>query len=402
MKTDVTVLQQSPEQKRVGLRNFLLVSFASFFTDISTEMMYPLIPGFIRSLGGSNLLVGFIEGVAEGTAALAKAAFGWFSDKVRHRKWFVFTGYALSAISKPFMGIAGRWGAVLGLRFAERLGKGVRTPARDALIAQSVSKKRRGLGFGFHRALDSLGAASGPLLAMLILYFSRNNIRLVFFLAAIPAAVGLCLVFFIKELKTLQGSLAHAKLRGGFSPRFVWFTVTIVIFTLGNSSNAFLLLRAQDSGIRIELIPLLWTVYNLVSAVTSPLAGWVSDHAGRKVTILASFFVYSAIYVLFGFCLNSLSVWFLFAGYGLYLGLSKGVFRAFIADLVPQDRRATAYGIFETALGLALLPASLLFGFLWDSFSARIAFSAGAGLSFAAGILFLSTQGISRDQHEIH
>lgn len=402
VKNESSVPSESPERKKFGRRNFLLVSFTSLFTDISTEMMYPLIPGFIRSLGASNVLVGLIEGIAEATAALAKAAFGWLSDRIRHRKLFIFLGYGLSALSKPLMGFAGSWFQVLALRFVERLGKGVRTPARDALIAQSVSKKRRGLGFGFHRAADSIGAATGPLLAMLLLYFSHNNVRLVFYLSIIPALVGLCLVIFIREVKTLSQSVAEARRQGGLNPRFIWFTAVIVIFTLGNSSNAFLLLRAQDSRIALELMPLLWAVYNLVSAITSPLAGWVSDHIGRKQTILASFFVYSGVYFLFGFALSSVSVWFLFAGYGLYLGLSKGVFRAFIADLVPQERRATAYGIFETAIGVALLPASLLFGFLWDSFSAQIAFSVGAALSLIAGVLFLSTQGITRGHHEVH
>ena len=369
-----------------------MLGMVSLWTDISTEMMYPLIPGFIRSLGGTNLLIGLIEGIAEATAALGKAAFGWLSDRLHHRKLFVMLGYGVSAISKPFMGIAGHWGTVLGLRFAERMGKGLRTPARDALLSESVSQKRRGLGFGFHRAMDSLGAAAGPLLGMLVLYLSGNNTRLVFLVAVIPALIAICLLFFVREVKSLGNKIAEARRTGGLSRAFIWFTVVIVIFTLGNSSNAFLLLRAQDASVTPILIPLLWTIYNLVSALISPLAGALSDRIGRKATILVSFLVYSVIYFLFGLALSAVSVWLLFAGYGLYLGLSKGAFRAFIADLVPAERRATAYGVFETAIGLALLPASLIFGFLWDSFSAAAAFSVGAGLSLLAAVVFLVTQ----------
>lgn len=392
MKELASSLQNRSAPPPGGRRNLVFLSFVSLFTDLSTEMIYPLVPGFIRSLGGTNLLVGVIEGIAESTAALGKAAFGWLSDRLRHRKLFVLAGYGVSAISKPFLGIASNWGQVLALRFAERMGKGLRTPARDALLSESISKKRRGLGFGFHRAMDSLGAAAGPLLGMLILYLSSENVRLVFLVSVVPALVGFSLIFFVREVRILKASIVEVKRQGGLSKGFIWFTVAIVIFTLGNSSNAFLLLRAQDAGIVFELIPLLWTVYNLVSATTSPLAGWLSDRIGRRSVIFASFLVYAVIYSLFARFCTPLAMWLLFAGYGVYLGFSKGAFRAFIADVVPADRRATAYGIFETAIGITLLPASLLFGFLWDTFSARLAFSVGAGLALVAAVVFLLTQ----------
>ncbi|MEA3311911.1 MAG: MFS transporter [candidate division WOR-3 bacterium] len=392
MKESTSSLQNRSAPPQGGRRNLYLLSFVSFFTDLSTEMIYPLVPGFIRSLGGSNLLVGVIEGIAESTAALGKAAFGWLSDRLRHRKLFVLAGYTVSTISKPFLGLAGHWGEVLALRFAERMGKGLRTPARDALLSESISKKRRGLGFGFHRAMDNLGAAGGPLLAVLVLYIFNGNVRMVFLLSVIPALVAVSLIFFVREIRTLKRTLAEAKRSGPLSSSFKWFAAVIVIFTLGNSSNAFLLLRAQDAGITQQWVPLLWALYSLVGALASPLFGALSDRIGRRTVIFISFLVYAAIYFLFGRFASPLAMWLLFAGYGVYLGLSKGVFRAFIADMVQPERRATAYGIFETAIGLTLLPASLLFGFLWDTFSARLAFSVGAGLALAAALVFLITQ----------
>ncbi len=392
MKELTSSLQNRSAPPQGGRRNLYLLSFVSLFTDLSTEMIYPLVPGFIRSLGGSNLLVGVIEGIAESTAALGKAVFGWLSDRLRHRKLFVLAGYTVSTISKPFLGIAGNWTQVLALRFAERMGKGLRTPARDALLSQSISKKRRGLGFGFHRAMDNLGAAGGPLLAMLVLYLFKGNVRMVFLLSVIPALIAVSLIFFVREIRTLKRTLAEAKRSGPLSSSFKWFAAVIVIFTLGNSSNAFLILRAQDAGIIQQWVPLLWSVYSLVGALTSPLFGALSDRIGRRTVIFISFLVYAVIYFLFGRFASPLAMWLLFAGYGVYLGLSKGAFRAFIADMVQPERRATAYGIFETAIGLTLLPASLLFGFLWDTFSARLAFSVGAGLALVAAVVFLLTQ----------
>jgi len=392
MKELTSSLQNRSAPPQGGRRNLYFLSFVSLFTDLSTEMIYPLVPGFIRSLGGSNLLVGVIEGIAESTAALGKAVFGWLSDRLRHRKWFVLAGYTVSTISKPFLGIAGNWTQVFALRFAERMGKGLRTPARDALLSQSISKKRRGLGFGFHRAMDNLGAAGGPLLAMLVLYLFKGNVRMVFLLSVIPALIAVFLIFFVREIRILKRTLAEAKRSGPLSSSFKWFAAVIVIFTLDNSSNAFLILRASDASITKLMIPILWSLYYLVSALTSPLFGALSDRIGRRTVIFISFLVYAVIYFLFGRFASPLAMWLLFAGYGVYLGLSKGVFRAFIADMVQPERRATAYGIFETAIGLTLLPASLLFGFLWDTFSARLAFSVGAGLALVAAVVFLLTQ----------
>ncbi len=380
------------DRPRGGRRNLILLGFVSFFNDLASQMIYPLIPGFLVSLGANNTLIGIIEGIAESTASLTKAFFGWLSDRLRRRKLFVFLGYTLSAITKPFLAVAGHWGVVLGVKFAERTGKGIRTPARDTLISQSVSKKRRGLGFGFQRAMDRLGAAGGPLLAMLVLYLAKNNVRMVFLLSVIPAAVAVFLIFFVREIKALKTAVAELKKAGALSSRFKWFAAVIVIFTLGNSSNAFLFLRAREVGIDQYWMPLLWSIYAIVGSLASPLFGSLSDRINRRWIIFASFFVYAGIYFMFGRFSSPLAIWLLFAGYGIYYGLSSGIFRAFIADLVPADRRATAYGVFETLMGLMLFPASLIFGLLWDKFSAQMAFSVGAGLALVAAALFLPTQ----------
>ncbi|NLI98576.1 MFS transporter [bacterium] len=381
--------QKAPSE---GKRNVFLFGMISLFTDISSEMIYSLVPGFLRSLGATSTLIGLIEGIAEATAALSKSFFGWLSDRLKNRKLFVFLGYSLSALSKPFLFLAGHWSAVLGVRFADRTGKGLRSPARDALLSQSVSAKRRGLGFGFQRAMDNLGAASGPLLAMLILYLSHNNMRLVFLLSVIPALIGVSFIFFVREIRSLSRTVKEARKDGPLDARFIWFSIAMVVFTLGNSSNAFLLLRAQDSGISLSLVPLIWTVYSAVAALSSPVFGHLSDKIGRRWVILVSFVVYSAVYFLFGNFSTPLAMWLLFAAYGVHHGLSEGVFRAFIADLIPAERRATAYGIYETMIGLALFPASLIFGLLWDKLSPQIAFYTGAGLSLLAGVIFIVTQ----------
>jgi MFS family permease len=390
--TDAERLTDAPAPAKEGRRNVILFGMVSLFTDVSSEMIYSLIPGFLRSLGATEVLIGLIEGIAEATASLSKSLFGWLSDRLKNRKLFVFVGYTLSALSKPLLFLAGHWSAVLGVRFADRTGKGLRSPARDALLSQSVTKARRGLGFGFQRAMDNLGAALGPLLAMLILYLSHHNVRLVFLLSLIPALIGVSFIFFVREIRTLSKTVKEARKDGPLDPRFIWFAVAMVVFTLGNSSNAFLLLRAQDSGVSFTFVPLIWTVYSAVAALSSPVFGHLSDKIGRRLVIMLSFVIYSIVYFLFGNFSTPLAMWLLFAAYGMHHGLSDGVYRAFIADLVPQERRATAYGIFETMIGLALFPASLVFGLLWDKLSPQIAFYTGAGLSLLAGVIFIITQ----------
>jgi len=385
-----TLLTMEEKPQGNNRKNIYKLGFVSLFADLSTEMIYPLIPEFLVTLGASKLLVGLIEGIAEGTASLLRIAGGLFSDRLRKRKLFLFAGYGLAAIAKPFLFFANHWFLVLGLRFADRVGKGLRTPARDALLADSVDPARKGYGFGFHRGMDSLGAAGGPLLAMLVLALTHGNVRMVFLLAVIPAAISILLITRVKEVvplsKTLSASLRRQVALGR---PFNLFVLSIVIFTLGNSSNVFLILKAREAGLAVTAIPLIWLTYNVVGSISSPVCGHLSDWMGRRPVIFVSFLVYSAIYAGFGLVSGLTAVWILFVCYGIYHGLSEGIYRAYVADLVEPEKRATAYGLFNTAIGLTLIPASVIFGLLWDKVSSSAAFFVAAALSLVAGMVFL-------------
>ncbi|MEW5815880.1 MAG: MFS transporter, partial [Spirochaetota bacterium] len=373
--------------KRLG-RNVVSLGFVSLFTDLSSEMIYPLIPEFLVSLGATKAIIGIIEGIAEATASLLRTVFGTLSDRMKKRKLFIFLGYGFSAVSKPFLYIANAWTDVLAVKFADRLGKAARTPPRDALISTSVDHSIKGKAFGFHRAMDRIGAIGGPLLAMLVLAITNDNVRLVFLLSVIPGVLALFFIQFAKETgferekgESKKGSLRNAS--------FIVFLISIIIFQLGNSSNAFLILKAREAGLAVTLIPVIWIVYNGVCTIASPLFGTLSDKIGRKPIIIASFIYYAIIYSLFGFANQVWMFWFLFGAYGIYYGLSEGVFRAYIADLVDPENRATAYGIFNTGIGLALFPASLIMGAVWDSFGSNWAFVTAAGLSFLGFLIFI-------------
>ncbi|KPJ60926.1 MAG: hypothetical protein AMJ46_04335 [Latescibacteria bacterium DG_63] len=373
-------------------RNVYRLGFVSLFTDLSSQMIYPLIPAFLEGLGATKLLIGLIEGVAEGTASLVRMIAGALSDRLGKRKSFVFVGYSLSTVVRPFLFFANHWLVVFAVRFLDRVGKGIRTPARDALISDSVDPSRKGYGFGFHRGMDRLGAAFGPLLALLVLYLSDGNLRLVFLLSAVPAAVAVSVIGKVREIAPVREAAGRLREKRRILGRpFVLFVLVIVIFTLGNSSNAFLILKAREVGLSVAGIPLIWLTYNLVCSISSPLLGRFSDRVGRRPVILLSFLVYSAIYAGLGFSSTVPAVWLLFACYGLYYGLSEGIFRAYIADLVESDKRATAYGLFNTAVGITLVPASLIFGALWDVFSSGVAFLTAAGLALVAALVFAVT-----------
>ena len=373
-----------------GGKNIFFLGLVSLFTDLSSQMIYPLIPEFLVSLGANKSVIGLIEGIAESVASLFRAVFGKWSDKIKKRKLFIFFGYGLSAFSKPFLYFANVWTVVLAVRFSERMGKAIRNPARDALISTSVSPDKKGKAFGFHRAMDRIGALGGPLLAILVLNAFENNVRIVFLAAVIPAVIALVFIAFAKESRREKTGVkmpgATASLR---SPAFMLFVVAIVVFTLGNSSNAFLILKAREAGLSIAWIPGIWMLYNFFCVLSSPVFGTLSDRWGRKSIIIVSFVYYSALYFLFGIAQSLWLIWVLFAAYGIYYGLSDGVFRAYIADLVGEDKRATAYGIFNTAIGLALLPASLMMGAMWDHFGSRWAFFVSASFSLLGFLIFL-------------
>lgn len=373
-------------------KNILILGLVSFLTDASSDMIYPVLPLFLSDvLGSSTLFIGLIEGVAESTASILKIFSGWLSDRLGKRKFLVGLGYGLSAMGKPILSVVTAGWHVLLLRFADRFGKGVRTSPRDALIADFSPEERRGLSYGFHRAMDSAGAVVGPLLAFLFLPLVSENYRILFLIASVPAMLAaLILVLFVKERKRLKDkviSLAKPKL-SRFDPKFKIFLLGVTIFTLGNSSDAFLFLRARGLNIDLVYIPILWLVLNLVYALVALPAGALSDRIGRKNLIISGLLAYTLVYLGFAFATRSSQVWILFGIYGLYYGLANGTMRAYVADLVKEERRASAFGVYHGVVGLTALPASLIFGWLWQSAGVSVAFGFGAGLAFLALLIF--------------
>jgi len=366
-----------------------MLGLVSLFTDLSSQMVYPLVPEFLISIGANKAIIGMIEGIAESTASLFRIVFGRLSDKLRKRKLFLVLGYGLSALSKPFLYLANVWTVVLGVRFSDRMGKAIRTPARDTLISTSVNPSEKGKAFGFHRAMDRIGAIGGPLLAILVLSLFNNNVRLVFLLSVIPGVMALFFVRFVKETTIERKPVSAVHKHSLRNAPFIIFLISNIVFTLGNSSNAFLILRAREAGLTILMIPVIWIVYNIFCTVSSPVFGLWSDKIGRKPIIIFSFLFYSVVYFFFGIANNLWAIWVLFGAYGIYYGLSAGVFRAYIADLVEPENRATAYGLFNTGIGIALFPASLIMGALWDRFGSKWAFWVSAGFSLLGFTIFL-------------
>lgn len=366
-----------------------MLGLVSLFTDLSSQMVYPLVPEFLISIGANRAIIGMIEGIAESTASLFRIVFGRLSDKLRKRKLFLVLGYGLSALSKPFLYLANVWTVVLGVRFSDRMGKAIRTPARDTLISTSVNPSEKGKAFGFHRAMDRIGAIGGPLLAILVLSLFNNNVRLVFLLSIIPGILALFFIRFVKETTIERKPVSAVHKHSLRNAPFIIFLISNIVFTLGNSSNAFLILRAREAGLTILMIPVIWIVYNIFCTVSSPVFGSWSDKIGRKPIIIFSFLFYSVVYFFFGIANNLWAIWVLFGAYGIYYGLSAGVFRAYIADLVEPENRATAYGLFNTGIGIALFPASLIMGALWDSFGSKWAFLVSAGFSLLGFTIFL-------------
>ncbi|HYX24226.1 MAG TPA: MFS transporter [Thermoanaerobaculia bacterium] len=377
----------SSKRPRLG-RNVVALAAVSFLTDVSSDMTYPLLPVFLKTiLGASATAVGAIEGAAETTAALLKLASGWWSDRVSQRKPLVLAGYTIASIVRPLIGLAQSVAQVLAIRVTDRVGKGIRTSPRDALIADSVDPAIRGRAFGFHRAADNAGATVGPLLAFAFLRWGGLHLRTVFLLTAIPGALAvLALLFGVRDVpRAVKPRAAQPlDLRVPLGKPFWAYLGVLLLFTLGNSTDAFLILRAGQLGVATALIPVLWAMLSLVKAVASTPGGILSDRVGRKPLIVAGWFVYAAVYFAFGRAGQSWQAWALFAVYGLYFGLTEGVEKALVADLVPQDRRGAAFGWYNLALGIGALPASLLFGFIWDRWSSTAAFDFGALVALAA------------------
>jgi MFS family permease len=381
-------------QKRIlGFpRNVFALGWTSFLNDTASEMIYPLLPVFLTmTLGVGAAFLGLIEGIAESTASLVKLFSGWLSDRLGKRKGLVLFGYGLAAVARPLIAVSHAAWQVLLIRAGDRAGKGVRGSPRDALVAASCEENERGKAFGFQRSMDHAGAIVGPLLASLVLFLIPGNYRLMFALASIPGTLTLPLIALsVREVKPASSPARKAvKLSlSPFSRKFKVYLAVLVLFTLGNSSDAFLLLRAKTLGVGVALLPILWIVLHLVKMLTSVPGGVLSDRLGRKGVIVAGWLIYALVYLGFGMAGKSWQVWALFAVYGLFFGLTEGVEKAFVADLVPEALRGTAYGLYNFAIGIAALPASLILGLIWQTTrSALLAFGLGGALAFLASLL---------------
>lgn len=388
-------------------RNVVALSLVSLLNDTSSEIIYPLLPAFLAlTLGASPFFIGLIEGIAESISALLKLVSGYLSDRFRSRKMPVFLGYFLAGASRPVLAIASTWTQVLAVRVTDRIGKGIRGAPRDAILAASVEPERRGLAFGFNRAADHLGAVFGPLIAtgmLLVLAYdyehpTAEDYKAVFALASIPVVFGvLTIALFVKEDPSHDyGDLGAKPIKLSlreFDGNFKRFLLVLFVFTLSNSTDAFLLLRAEQAGVPVTLLPILWMVLHISKVGFSLVGGDLSDRLGRKTLIVGGWIVYAAVYAGFGFITEAWQAWAMFVAYGAYFGLTEGAEKAFVADLVPEERRGTAYGFYNLAFSIGVLPASLIFGGIWSYFGATTAFLLSAGISVVAAVGMMAVSG---------
>lgn len=386
-------------------RNVLVVGLVSLLNDASSEIIYPLLPLFLAlTLSASPASIGLIEGAAESISSLLKLFAGYFSDRIRRRKWLVVFGYAMAGVTRPVLALTTSWQQVLALRLADRTGKGIRSAPRDAVIADAAKPEERGLAFGFHRAMDHTGAVFGPLIAYAVLVFSQssqNNLtasdfRKLFLAASIPALLSVFVAAFAlkekrrDETKTKMSAPPKLSLRG-FDSNFKRFLFLVALFTLSNSSDAFLLLRARDAGVSEMATLLLWSALHAVKVLSSLIGGDLSDRLGRKTLIVSGWLVYAAVYAGFAFVSTPITVWILFLIYGIYFGLAEGTEKALVADLVKPEQRGTGFGLYNFAFGVTVLPASLLMGATWQFFGAATAFLLSAVLGVIAATLLIFT-----------
>jgi len=374
--------------------NIILLGITSLLTDISSEMVYPILPIYlVTQLGVGPAILGLIEGTAESLASLLKVFSGYFSDKLKQRKPFIILGYASSTVGKFFLYISTSWLYVLAGRVIDRFGKGVRTAPRDALIAESAKANKRGAAFGLHRAMDTLGATFGVFIAYLLITRYKGNFKYIFLFSLIPAFLAVVFLFFIKERRS-ETKISHPKIQfkwRALDKKLKLFLIFTFIFTLGNSSNQFLLLRTKNAGSSIPQVILFYLFYNIVYFLVSYPAARLSDRIGRKKLLVLGYLFYGLVYL--GFAINHSinNFWFLFGLYGLYIGFTEGVEKALVADIAPVDLRATAIGLHATLVGIGLLPASILAGILWKFQGASVPFYFGAlmGIVASVGLWFI-------------
>jgi MFS family permease len=404
MTTETAVVAEVQPDKKASIRNLprnvWAVSAASFFMDVSSEMVLNILPLFLANvLGVKTSVIGVIEGVAEATASVLKLFSGWLSDRLHQRKWLAVVGYGLSALSKPFFYFATTWEAIAAVRWVDRVGKGIRTAPRDALVADSIDPKQRGLAFGFHRAADTAGALVGLLIALLVVWLaqagsadlSEKTFRTVVVVSLIPAVLAVISLAFGAKDVAVKGQRAAPKFAFRALGRpFMIFMVIVGIFTLGNSSDAFLVLRAQDLGVNVIGILAMVATFNLIYALISTPAGSLSDRIGRRKLIVGGWLVYALIYLGFGLAQTGWQVWVLYALYGGYYGMAYGTANALVADLVPAELRGTAYGSYNAIIGLLAFPASVIAGVLWQGVGAWSGFGPSAPFVFGGTLALIA------------
>lgn len=382
--------------------NIWFLTIGSFLTDVSSEMLTNLLPLFLYNvLGVRTSIIGLIDGIAETTASLVKIYSGALSDRLGSRKLLTVLGYALSTIAKPFLFLATTWEWVLGVRFTDRVGKGIRTAPRDALLADSTQANQRGLAFGLHRAGDTAGAFTGLAIAALIIWLSqsgsaqltRPTFQLIVLISIIPAVLAVLVLWLgVKEVATVKKQQSGVPSLGwkGMDRHFKFFLLVVILFTLGNSSDSFIILRGQERGLNLLQIMGMLMTFNLVYAILSGPAGGLSDRIGRRRLILGGWVVYGLIYLSFALSHTGWQIWMLYGFYGLYYAMTEGTAKAFVADLVPAEQRGTAYGLFNAAIGLTAFPASLIAGILWQGIGAWAGFGPSAPFFFGAGMALLA------------
>lgn len=377
---------------KIKKRNVVSLGFVSMLNDLASEIVYPIVPVFLTTtLGAPAAILGLIEGIAEATASVLKVFSGWFSDKFRRRKPFVIAGYTLSALSKFIMAASILWWHVLSARFIDRFGKGLRSSARDALIADSSTSANRGASFGLHRALDTLGAVFGPLLALLLLHLLDNHYNLIFLVAAIPGIFAVTLLIFaVREpnRSTPSSVISLRQAWGKMTRPFRFFLLVSAIFALANSSDAFLILRSQSLGYSVQLTVFLYVLFNITYALLSFPLGKLSDLIGQKPLLILSFLLFSLVYAGFAIVPDKTWLFVLFPCYGIFMALSEGIGKAYIVKYVGVDIRGTALGLFYTVTGILTFFASSIAGLLWQFISSSAPFYFSALLSLIAAGIF--------------
>jgi MFS family permease len=383
--------EEKKEHKFFGFnRNILFTGLTSFLTDTSVKMVYSVMPMFLMSIGASKTSLALIEGIAESTAALIKALSGFWSDKIGKNKPFMLIGYGLSALIIPLYTFVVSPFHVLILRFIERFGKGIRTAPRDSLIAGSITDGDSGRSFGLQKAMDNSGAIVGPLIAFAMLSFLPGNYRLIFLIAGIPAILAIFVIIFgIKEARKNKHELFTKFHFKDFPAKYYLFLGIVFIFTLGNSTDALLMVKANDVGVKVALIPLVYLVTNLVSVLASIPVGSLADRIGKEKILITGFLIYAVVYYGFGVTTSTGAIVALFAIYGLYSAATDGIQKAFISDMIDKNKKGTGLGIYNALLGITLLPASLIAGTLYDKVNSSVPFYFGAATAVTSALLML-------------